>query len=70
MFGFLKDKLKKAIGAFSKSAESEVKEEKVEDKQVLEKAREEEKKKIPKTPAKPVDEQVKKIVKTDKASKS
>ena len=51
MFGFLKDKLKKAIGAFSKSAEEDVKEEKVEDKQAIEKAKQEEKKRIP--PKKP-----------------
>lgn len=45
MFGFLKDKLKKAVAAFSKSAESEVKEEKVEDKKEIEKALQQEKKK-------------------------
>lgn len=43
MFGFLKDKLKKAIGAFSKSAESEVKEEKITDEKTIEKAKQEEK---------------------------
>jgi fused signal recognition particle receptor len=54
MFGFLKDKLKKAIGAFSKGAETEVKEEKVEDKDAIEKAKQDEKKRISKaTPKKP-----------------
>jgi fused signal recognition particle receptor len=42
MFGFLKDKLKKAIDAFTKSAKSDVKEEKVEDAQAIERAKEEE----------------------------
>jgi fused signal recognition particle receptor len=53
MFGFLKDKLKKAIGAFSKSAESDIKEEKVEDKEAIEKAKQEEKKVLAKKPTKP-----------------
>jgi len=46
MFGFLKDKLKKAINAFSKSVESEVKEEKVDDSTVIEEAKREEKKRL------------------------
>lgn len=44
MFGFLKDKLKKAIGAFTKSAETEVNEESVEDAKAIEQAKQEEKK--------------------------
>jgi len=56
MFGFLKDKLKKAVAAFSRSAESEVKEEKVEDASAIERAKEEErriaKKSLEKKPAK------------------
>jgi fused signal recognition particle receptor len=60
MFGFLKDKLKKAINAFSKSAEEEVKEEKVDDQKVIEQAKQEEKKSIPKKAAKPEPKKVEK----------
>jgi fused signal recognition particle receptor len=59
MFGFLKDKLKKAINAFSKSAEEEVKEEKVEDQKVIEQAKQEEKKSISKK-AKPEPKKIEK----------
>ncbi len=44
MFGFLKDKLKKAVKKFSKDAEEEVKEEKVDDSKAIEQAKHEEKK--------------------------
>jgi len=42
MFKFLKDKIKKAVSSFSKKAEEEVVEEKVEDKEVIEEAKIEE----------------------------
>jgi fused signal recognition particle receptor len=42
MFGFLKDKLKQAVKAFSKGAESDVKEEQVKDDRELEQAKERE----------------------------
>jgi fused signal recognition particle receptor len=64
MFGFLKDKLKKAIGAFSKGAESEVKEEKVEEQQAIDRAKEEEKKILAK--AKPAPKKVEKKVEEKK----
>ncbi|MBR9692306.1 signal recognition particle-docking protein FtsY [Candidatus Woesearchaeota archaeon] len=44
MFGFLKKKLKEAVGKFTKKAKEEIVEEKVEDKEVIEKAKVEEKK--------------------------
>lgn len=53
MFGFLKDKLKKAIGAFTKSAETEVKEENVDDAKAIEQAKQEEKKILQKRAAPP-----------------
>jgi fused signal recognition particle receptor len=61
MFGFLKDKLKKAIGAFSSSAKEDVKEEQVSDAKAIEEAKREEARLAKKTkpaPAKPAQKPV------------